>query len=78
MSNFLPEHFEQFLPSATITPAVNQISVYPYIYHRQDVQDTITYCVEKGIRIEVYEVSTSLIRDGEKGESPAARKRQPF
>jgi diketogulonate reductase-like aldo/keto reductase len=43
-----------------------QISVYPYIYHRDLA--VIEYSQKHGMAIEAYEVSSSLIRSTEKGE----------
>lgn len=51
--------------ASQLTPC-EQISVYPYIYHRS--LPVIEYCQERGIHIEAYEVCSSLIRDSEKGE----------
>ncbi|GAA6029422.1 hypothetical protein JCM8097_003670 [Rhodosporidiobolus ruineniae] len=65
VSNYTRADFEAFLLSARIKPAVNQISVYPYIYHR--VLPDIEYAQEQGILVEAYEVSSSLLRETEKG-----------
>lgn len=69
VSNFEKEHFAELLPHARVVPAVNQISVYPYIWHRQDVADTIAVCEKHGIRVEAYEVSSSIVREKERGQS---------
>jgi diketogulonate reductase-like aldo/keto reductase len=60
----------QFFDEARIKPAVNQISVYPCSYDRS--LEAIEYCQRENIRIEPYEVSSSLIRLIEKGK-PVAR-----
>ncbi|GAA5861770.1 hypothetical protein JCM8547_000731 [Rhodosporidiobolus lusitaniae] len=65
VSNYGPDDFDAFLPSARIKPIVNQISIYPYIYHRQ--LPIIEYSERNGIAIEAYELSSSLLRDTEKG-----------
>ncbi|KAK4053835.1 hypothetical protein OIV83_001491 [Microbotryomycetes sp. JL201] len=64
VSNFDPEHFEQFLPSATIPPVVNQISIYPYIYHR--ALPVIEFCQRQSIVLEAYEVASSVARESER------------
>lgn len=82
VSNFEENDSEHFIHQARIKPAVNQvgrafpverddradvpliqISVYPY----RTNSDTVKYCESQGITLQVYEVSTSLIREGEKG-----------
>ncbi|KAM0792345.1 hypothetical protein ACM66B_005026 [Microbotryomycetes sp. NB124-2] len=65
VSNFEPAHFEQFLPTATILPVVNQISIYPYIYHR--TLPVIEYCQRHKIVLEAYEVASSIARESERG-----------
>ncbi|GAA5916842.1 hypothetical protein JCM6882_006371 [Rhodosporidiobolus microsporus] len=65
VSNYAPIDFDSFFPSARIKPVVNQISVYPYVYHR--ALPNIIYAQKHGIRIEAYELSSSLIRESEKG-----------
>ncbi|KAL8293141.1 hypothetical protein RQP46_000835 [Phenoliferia psychrophenolica] len=73
VSNFEEEHFEQFIAEARIKPAVNQISMYPYISTKQF--KIVRYCQEHGIIIQTYEVSTPLIREGEKGASASISNR---
>ncbi len=35
ISNFMPHHFERFLPEIEVMPAVNQIEVHPYFQQRE-------------------------------------------
>lgn len=65
VSNYTPSDLDSLLPHARIPPAVNQVSIYPYIYHR--VLPTITYCEARGILIEAYELASSLVRPSEQG-----------
>jgi len=50
VSNFMPEHLEALLETATIIPAVNQIELHPG-YLQQGV---VEYCQNKGIAIEAW------------------------
>ncbi|KAM0753716.1 Aldo/keto reductase [Meredithblackwellia eburnea MCA 4105] len=65
VSNFEKRHFELFISEAKIKPAVNQISVYPYVLEKQS--DIISYCKQHDIVIQAYEVSSSIIRKTEQG-----------
>ncbi|GAA6003161.1 hypothetical protein JCM10207_001778 [Rhodosporidiobolus poonsookiae] len=65
VSNYTRADFEAFLPTARHRPVLNQISIYPYIYHRQLPE--IEYAEAQGIKIEAYEVSSTIIRESEKG-----------
>ncbi|KAK4058812.1 hypothetical protein OIO90_000258 [Microbotryomycetes sp. JL221] len=65
VSNFLPQHFEQFFEEAKIKPVVNQISIFPYIYGRS--LETIRYCQRNQILVEAYEVASSIVRESEQG-----------
>jgi diketogulonate reductase-like aldo/keto reductase len=35
VSNYLPEHLEWILETATIPPAINQIEFHPYLQHEE-------------------------------------------
>ena len=50
VSNYLIKNFEDFLSTAKVIPAVNQIEFHPYF---QD-NELIKYCAEKGIEIEAW------------------------
>ncbi|GAA5904544.1 hypothetical protein JCM8208_004811 [Rhodotorula glutinis] len=65
VSNYTPADLDALLPSARILPAVNQISLYPYSYHRNLA--TIEYCESRGILIEAYELASPIIRPSEQG-----------
>ena len=39
VSNFMPEHLDRLLASASVVPAVNQVEVHPY-FQQPDVQST--------------------------------------
>jgi diketogulonate reductase-like aldo/keto reductase len=65
VSNYEPKDFDAFLPSAKIKPVVNQISIYPYTYEKR--KEVIEYSEKHGILIEAYELSSSLLRETEKG-----------
>jgi diketogulonate reductase-like aldo/keto reductase len=49
VSNFGIPHLEKLAETATITPAVNQIELHPFLQWR----DEAAYCVKKGIVVEV-------------------------
>jgi len=51
VSNFQISDLQQ-LESSTITPAVNQIRLHPYVY--KENQPLLEYCARKGIVIEAY------------------------
>lgn len=50
VSNHYPQHLDELLSQATVTPAVNQIEFSPYCYR----PDVVTYCRDKGIQVEGY------------------------
>ncbi len=62
VSNHYPNHLDELLSQATVTPAVNQIELSPYCY-RPDVLD---YCRSKGVQVEGY---APLVR-GKKHDDP--------
>ncbi|KPV75818.1 uncharacterized protein RHOBADRAFT_52841 [Rhodotorula graminis WP1] len=65
VSNYTPADLDALLPSARILPTLNQMSLYPYTYHRKLA--TIEYCESRGILIEAYELASSIIRPSEQG-----------
>jgi 2,5-diketo-D-gluconate reductase A len=48
VSNFQPDHLNELLATATITPAVNQIELHPYLQQH----DTREICEQHDIRVE--------------------------
>lgn len=62
VSNHYPNHLDELLTEAHITPAVNQFEFSPYSY----LPDVLAYCHEKNIQPEGY---APLVR-GEKNNDP--------
>ena len=68
VSNFLREHLETVLQTATIPPAVNQIEFHPYLQHvvageqQQEEQDLVAYCKDKGIAVVAYSPLTAITK----------------
>jgi diketogulonate reductase-like aldo/keto reductase len=50
VSNFKKHHLEKLKEVMTITPAVNQIELHPYLIQQEDLD----YCNENGIRVEAW------------------------
>ncbi|NDV82935.1 aldo/keto reductase [Bacteroides sp. 51] len=50
VSNFKKHHLEELKDVSTITPAVNQIELHPYLVQQEDLD----YCNENGIRVEAW------------------------
>ena len=50
VSNFTIRHLEEFLPRASITPAVNQFEFSPFLYQKE----LLDYCKQKNIIVEAY------------------------
>jgi len=50
VSNFLPEHLDQLLENATVTPSINQIEFHPHLQS----PDLIDYCADHGIMVEAW------------------------
>ena len=50
VSNFLPRHLDELLKAATVTPAVNQIELHPYLIQ----QETLDYCKKAEIQVEAW------------------------
>jgi len=50
VSNFLPEHLDQLLETATVTPSINQIEFHPHLQS----PDLIDYCADHGIVVEAW------------------------
>lgn len=48
VSNFMPEHLEKLLASATVVPAVNQIELHPYLPQHE----TRVFCEQHNIAVE--------------------------
>ncbi|KAI9730563.1 MAG: hypothetical protein M1834_005804 [Cirrosporium novae-zelandiae] len=58
VSNYLQEHLEATLKSATVTPAINQIEYHPYLQHG----NLIPFCKEHGIAIAAYAPLTPVVK----------------
>jgi diketogulonate reductase-like aldo/keto reductase len=52
ISNFLVRHLEELLARASVSPAVNQIELSPFLYRSRE--DTLRRCAEEGIAVEAY------------------------
>ena len=50
VSNFMPEHLDTLMASASITPMVNQIEYHPYLQQRP----TVEVCQAEGIVVEAW------------------------
>eukprot|EP00899_Mesostigma_viride_P012669 jgi/Mesvir1/21402/Mv20881-RA.1 len=50
VSNYGIHHLEELFKIATVTPAVNQVELHPYLQRRE----LVTYCRSKGIAIQAY------------------------
>lgn len=50
VSNFLPEHLDQLLETATVTPSINQIEFHPHLQS----PNVVDYCDENGIVVEAW------------------------
>lgn len=50
VSNFYPHHLDTLLKTAKVTPAVNQIRLYPGF----TMAETVAYCKERSILLEAY------------------------
>ena len=50
VSNFKKHHLEELKEVMTISPAVNQIELHPYLIQQEDLD----YCNENGIRVEAW------------------------
>jgi diketogulonate reductase-like aldo/keto reductase len=50
VSNFLSRHLEELMAAASVTPAVNQIELSPFLQQRE----TRAFCVRHGIVVEAY------------------------
>ena len=50
VSNFTVRHLKEFLDSAEITPAINQVEFTPFLYQ----QELLEFCRKKGIQLEAY------------------------
>ncbi|EPQ58043.1 Aldo/keto reductase [Gloeophyllum trabeum ATCC 11539] len=60
VSNFRIKDFEEFLPEATIKPAVNQIEFHPYLLKASE--QLLEYTTKLGIRTESYGGLTPIVR----------------
>jgi diketogulonate reductase-like aldo/keto reductase len=52
VSNFLVRHLDELLAHASVSPAVNQIELSPFLYRSRE--DTLRRCAENGIVVEAY------------------------
>lgn len=50
LSNFMPEHIEALLETATVIPAANQIELHPGYLQ----PEAVSYCEQKGIAIQAW------------------------
>lgn len=50
VSNFKEHHLDELKAISTITPAVNQIELHPYLIQ----QEVLDYCTKAGIRVEAW------------------------
>jgi diketogulonate reductase-like aldo/keto reductase len=50
VSNFLSRHLEELMATASVTPAVNQIELSPFLQQRE----TRAFCLRHGIVVEAY------------------------
>jgi diketogulonate reductase-like aldo/keto reductase len=50
VSNYLPRHLDELLAASTVTPAVNQVELSPFLQQR----DLLAYCRSRGIVAEAY------------------------
>lgn len=50
MSNFMKNHFDELLPTCSITPMVNQMEFHPYLIQ----QDLIDFCNQNRIQYEAW------------------------
>ncbi|OAA59429.1 aldo/keto reductase [Cordyceps fumosorosea ARSEF 2679] len=58
VSNFLQEHLEPILETATVVPAINQIEFHPYLQHG----DLLAFHRDKGIAVAAYSPLAPLTR----------------
>jgi diketogulonate reductase-like aldo/keto reductase len=52
ISNFLVRHLDELLVGASVSPAVNQIELSPFLFRSRE--DTLRRCAEEGIVVEAY------------------------
>jgi diketogulonate reductase-like aldo/keto reductase len=52
VSNFLAHHLDELLAQTSVSPAVNQIELSPFLYRTRE--DTLRRCAEEGIVVEAY------------------------
>jgi diketogulonate reductase-like aldo/keto reductase len=52
VSNFLVRHLDELLAQASVSPAVNQIELSPFLYRTRE--DTLRRCAEEGIVVQAY------------------------
>ena len=56
VSNYAVEDFQELMASATVTPAINQIEINPFLHRSK----TIAFCESKGVKLQSYR----SLRDG--------------
>jgi diketogulonate reductase-like aldo/keto reductase len=63
VSNFLPEHLDQLLEYAAVTPSINQIEFHPHLQS----PDLVDYCADHDIMIEAWSPlkAGQIIEEGE-------------
>jgi len=62
LSNYAVEDFKELMESATVTPAINQIEINPFLYRR----NTIDFFRAQGVTLQSYRA----LRDGKAFEDP--------
>ena len=62
VSNYAVEDFQELMASATVTPAINQIEINPFLHRSK----TIAFCESKGVKLQSYR----SLRDGKAFNDP--------
>jgi len=62
ISNYAVEDFEELMASATVTPAINQIEINPFLYRK----NTIDFFTTRGVKMQSYRT----LRDGKAFSDP--------
>jgi diketogulonate reductase-like aldo/keto reductase len=58
LSNFMVRHLDELMPNVTVTPAVNQIEISPFLQQRA----VRAHCAKLGIAVEAYSPLTKGLR----------------
>ena len=62
VSNYAVEDFQELMASATVTPAINQIEINPFLYRK----NTIGFFESQGVKLQSYRA----LRDGKAFDDP--------